>query len=200
MNCPHCDAEVSEGTTCPKCGSTWSEDRFNSSPEIRTDTQYRLVLGGHQVATSRLDLKSFMAALCLMIAVQVVIMILALLEGRDQLAKYLGVTALSAVAVVIILRARGAQLKKSALRTVLLLTLVLLVAGIATVIVGEYLLYEVSVSNYGGSIRSFFDTTDECVEWCEGVVHAGWLLGAAAAAAGLAIIAVKQLERTQASS
>ena len=78
MKCPHCGSEIQKAVACPECGVVRSEDFFNSSPEVRRDTEYRLTLGGYRMITCRRDLKSFILVLVMVI----VLLVIALILGR----------------------------------------------------------------------------------------------------------------------
>jgi uncharacterized membrane protein len=183
MKCPGCDTEVLEGVNCPKCGAVRSEDSFDSSPESRTDTQYRITLGGHQMVTSRQDLKSFMALLVLIIAMSVfALIVLELGITGDDLSTYLGVAALS-VAVVVI--ARAAILSKEMTRwrrLLLVVTLFFLAIGIGATVVSYHQLENLSPAS--GSVQYVSETTEEYQK----LVEIGFMIGFSAAISGLAIM------------
>ena len=79
MKCPNCGSEIQETVVCPKCGTVRSEDFFNSSSEVRRDTEYRLTLGGYRMITCRRDLKSFI----LLLVVVIVLLVIALIFMRS---------------------------------------------------------------------------------------------------------------------
>lgn len=75
VKCPHCGSDIQEAVVCPYCGTVRSEDFFNSSPEVRRDTEYRLSLGGYRMVTSRRDLRSFIMLLVVVIVLAVLALI-----------------------------------------------------------------------------------------------------------------------------
>ena len=177
MKCRQCDMTVEHGTTtCPACNATWSEDGYETTPDSRTDTEYRLALDGHRIIVSRRDLKTFIAPLLLLVVMMAYSLLT--LQLRIDGGFYLGVAVFVLAAALIgrrITRRWGMSRNQRLLLAAAVATICL---GLAVLVMGRLLLDTLGPED--GSVEYVNNMADEYQSYIDqgfGICIGGVLLG-----------------------